>query len=197
MEDDLKVLMQTVDEHSNVLPEGAYLEICQRLRNLFMKKERARASTIFNYEEPIVSLNAPAMRNEVDQYFEHLYFTNAVVNEIEFLKHCIEYLNSLKMECAPIQRIGKYTKMHCVQHFAGIHNIRLNEYSPQSLRKYCEANAILIGKSGEEDFDKAFARICHGYKVIENRFRKKFLENVEAKIEQTENLIRELCHTIE
>ena len=181
--------MQIIDEHSNVLPEGAYLEICKRMRSLFVGKERAL--TIFNYDEPIISLRPPEERSPVDRYFESLYHINAVNNDIEFLEHSLEYLDSLKEECVPIQRLGKYTKMYCVKHFCQIHGIHLDEYSPEALRKYCEASDFALGTRGES-FEKAFTRICHSYKVVENRFRNRFKEKLDAKIEQIEGWIDEL-----
>lgn len=189
--DDLKKIMHVVDEHSHLLPEGAYLEICQRLRNLYSEKENTAPTTLFDYSAPIVSLHGPEERSNVDAYFEDVYLRDAVNNDIEFLEHSLEYLHSLREECEPIQRLSKYTKMYCVRHFCEIHNIELEEYSQAALRKYCEANNFQIGQRGES-FDKAFIRICHGYKVVENRFRNRFKDNIDAKVEQIEGLIDEL-----
>jgi len=50
---------------------------------------------------------------------------------------------------------------------------------------------VHIGKRGEE-FEKAFARVCRSYKVIENRFRRRTRENIDAKIEQIESWIEDI-----
>jgi len=188
--DDLKAVMQIIDEHSNVLPEGAYLKFCEKMRKLYTDKEKAM--TLFDYEHPIVSLHAnPDERSDVDEYFERIYCTSALTNDIDFLENQLAYLVNLKMEMEPMQRVSKYTKMFCVKHYCKIHNIKIDEYNPVALKKYCEANNVHIGKRGE-DFEKAFARVCRSYKVIENRFRRRTRENIDEKIEQIESWIEDI-----
>jgi hypothetical protein len=189
--DDLRAIMQIVDEHSNVLPEGAYLDICQRMRRLYNNKENAM-TRLFDYEQPIVSLHAnPDERSDVDEYFERIYYAAALTNDIDFLENQLTYLVNLKEEVEPMKRVSKYTKMFCVKHYCKIHNINIDEYNPVALKKYCETNNVHIGKRGEE-FEKAFARVCRSYKVIENRFRRRTRENIDAKIEQIENWIEDI-----
>jgi hypothetical protein len=58
--DDLKAIMQIIDEHSNVLPEGAYLKLCEKMRKLYTDKEKAM--TLFDYEQPSCPFTPTPMR---------------------------------------------------------------------------------------------------------------------------------------
>lgn len=146
--DDLKAVMQIIDEHSNVIPEGAYLNLCQKMRKLYTNREKAM--TLFDYDEPIVSLHAnPDERNDVDEYFERVYHAAAITNDIEFFENQLTYLMNLKNEVEPMKRVSKYTKMFCVRHYCRIHGIKIDEYNAVALKNYCQANNVQIGKRGK------------------------------------------------
>ena len=53
--DDLLQVMQIVDSHSNVLPEGDYLEICKHLKNAYNK----RADPVYFFDHDSVLIFPP------------------------------------------------------------------------------------------------------------------------------------------
>ena len=86
--DELLSVMQLIDKNADKLPEGDYLEICNRLKNAYNK--RADPEFFFDYD----NFNIPQLgpTQEVHDYFRNYYMDQAISLESDYLSGQIEYL---------------------------------------------------------------------------------------------------------
>ena len=104
--DDLLRVMQIIDQHSNVLPEGDYLELCKHLKNAYNK--RADPVYFFDYED--FRIHRIGETQETFQYFYDYYFDKALNIDSDFIQGQITYLRKELVEAQPIVRITKKVK---------------------------------------------------------------------------------------
>ena len=89
MENLLKA-MQLIDKHSNVLPEGDYLEICNNLKSAYNK--RSDPVMFFDY----VNFHIIPMSDDqrVVSYFNNYYIDRSIELDSDFNQLQINYLES-------------------------------------------------------------------------------------------------------
>ena len=161
--DDLLRVMQIVDSHSNVLPEGDYLEICKHLKNAYNK--RADPVYFFDYDD----FNIPQIGPSEDtyRYFYDHYFDKALNIESDFLRGQITYLKKELVDAQPIKRITKRVRERVVRH-------------------YCYMNGLSDEEVEIEFPEKDLQSMCRSFVDVENDFRFKYRSAIEKKLEWLE-----------
>jgi hypothetical protein len=161
--DDLLRVMQIIDSHSNVLPEGDYLELCKHLKNAYNK--RADPVYFFDYED--FRIHPIGETRETFQYFYDYYFDKALNIDSDFIQGQITYLRKELVEAQPIKRITKKVKERVIKH-------------------YCYMNGL-----GNEDVEIEFPEkdlqsMCRAFVDTENEFRLRYRTAVEKRLEWLE-----------
>jgi hypothetical protein len=169
---DLLQAMQLIDKHSDVLPEGDYLELCKHLKNAY--NQRADPVHFFDYDNFAILPIGPTQ--ETFQYFHDYYFDKALNMDSDFIQGQISYLQKEFDEAHPIRRITKNVREQVVRHYCLIHGIDVDE--------------VELGFS-KKDLDL----MCKAYVDVENDFRAKYRDAIEKKIqwlEQSDDRLDEL-----
>jgi hypothetical protein len=161
--DDLLQVMQLIDKHSKVLPEGDYLELCKHLKKAYNKM----TDPIYFFEYDTFSIPQIGTTTEVFQYFSDHYFDKALSIDNDFIQGQITYLEKELLDNQPIKRITKKVRSDVKRHYCFIHGLDTEELN--------------IGFS-ELDWKKMSTR----YVEIENDFRKKYCESIMKKLEWLE-----------
>lgn len=161
--DDLLQAMQIIDRHSNVLPEGDYLELCKHLKNAYNK--RADPVYFFDYEDFRIPPVGPS--EDSFRYFYDYYFDKALNMDSDFIQGQIRYLEKELVEAQPIKRITKKIRQRVLLHYRHINGF------------------------DEDDIDLPltkvdFLRMCKSYTDIENDFRLKYRTAIEKRLEWLE-----------
>ena len=161
--DDLLQAMQLIDKHSDKLPEGDYLEICNCLKNAYNK----RADPVYFFDYDTFSIPQIGPTREIFQYFHDYYFDKALSIDSDFIHGQITYLEKEIQEGQPIQRITKKVRNDVKRHYCFIHGLDTEE--------------VDVGFS-EADWNQ----MSKTYVEIENDFRAKYLEAVKKRLEWLE-----------
>lgn len=161
--DDLLQAMQIIDGHSNVLPEGDYLELCKHLKNAYNK--RADPVYFFDYEDFRIPPVGPS--EDLFQYFYDFYFDKALNMDSDFIQGQIRYLQRELVEAQPIKRITKKIRQRVLLHYR-----RINGFDEDDI------NLPLTKVE--------FLRMCKLYTDIENDFRLKYRTAIEKRLEWLE-----------
>jgi len=80
-------VMQIIDENSNVLPEGNYLELCNLLKKAY--EVRTDPVFLFEYEHFRIPPIAPV---DMFQYFYDYYYDKSLRMDSDFIHGQIRYL---------------------------------------------------------------------------------------------------------
>jgi len=81
--EDLRHVMRIIDENSVKLPEGDYLEICNRLQNIFRNREVKEMTPIVDYEH--FEIYMEGVTDTALDYFYDRYYSESLDRDIEFL----------------------------------------------------------------------------------------------------------------
>jgi hypothetical protein len=177
--EDLRNVMRIIDENATKLPEGDYLEICNRLQSIFKDKESKEMSPLFDYENFNFFVESiPDMA--LDYFYDH-YYTESIENDIDFLNVQKSYLEDEIKEHKPFKRVTAYTKQKAILHYCWMHNMTLERYTPECLKQYLDERGYDLGDVGE-NFNVALKRMYRSYLVVENRYRELYRESMYRKI---------------
>ena len=186
--EDLRAVMQIIDKNSPLLPEGDYLELCNRMKKLYKVKGGYR--TLFNYDQPIINPNV-IVDGEAVHYFEDYYFDTALVLDRHYLEMQMEYLLSERDRYKPLKRMTKNVKRDAIAHYCNLHNVLLDEYTAENLKFYHDEYGFVLGDPNTP-FDQALNQMYKSYMFIENEFRYNTRRLIEKRIERIDALIDEL-----
>ena len=187
--EDLRAVMQIIDKNSPSLPEGDYLELCNRMKKLYKVKGGYR--TIFNYDTSIIEQHLIIDDEDAINYFEDYYFDTALVLDRHYLEMQMEYLLSERDRYKPLKRMTKNVKRDAIAHYCNLHNVLLDEYTAENLKVYHNEYGFVLGDPNTP-FDKALNQMYKSYMFIENEFRYNTRRLIEKRIERVDALIDEL-----
>lgn len=161
--EDLLQAMQIIDKHSNVLPEGDYLELCTHLKKAY--NQRVDPVYFFDYEN--FDILRVTSTEEAHKYFHDYYFDKALNMDSDFIHGQISYLRKEIAEAQPIRRITKNVRERVMRHYCCMHGL------------------------GDEDVviefpEKDMLSMCRAYVDMENDFRRRYRESIEKRLEWLE-----------
>tara|TARA_B100001142_G_scaffold154533_2_gene154985 strand:+ start:1711 stop:2409 length:699 start_codon:yes stop_codon:yes gene_type:complete len=139
--EDLKQLMQLIDEHSHTLPEGEYMKMCQNMKNIYPVVEKQQENEVFS----------ELLSNATDDFDQHLteFYANPwgldrphqdadverTLLHQEFLfigMEIKEKKNELKLHKV-IQNVTQAVKTKAVEDYCRTRFLRLSEYTFKKL----------------------------------------------------------------
>jgi len=160
---DLLQVMQIIDKHSTVLPEGDYLDLCKHLKSAYNK----RADPVYFFDYDDFRIPPVGSTEETYRYFYDYYFDKALNVDSDFIQGQITYLQKELADAQPIKRITKKIRQKVLMHYRHIHGF------------------------DEDDIDLPLTkvellRMCRSYMDIENDFRFKYRTSIEKRLEWLE-----------
>ena len=99
---ELQRVMQIIDQNSNVLPEGDYLEVCNLLKKSY--DTRTDPMYLFNYDDFRIPHVTPST---TFHYFYDYYFDTGLRTDSNFINAQIRYLEDELEINQPLKRITK------------------------------------------------------------------------------------------
>ena len=185
--DDLRNVMRVIDQNSDKLPEGDYLELCNLLRNVFRNQERREMNNLFDYEN--FDMYVPGQSDRVLDYFYDHYYQLSLDNERIFLVTQKNFLEDELEQNRPIMRNSKNVRLDAIMHYCYLNNIPLTRYTPEKLKEYQIANNIFVD---DKSFQKDLHKICKGFIHVENNYRSLYRGVIMERLEKIERWIEEI-----
>lgn len=187
--EDLRAVMQIIDKNSPSLPEGDYLELCNRMKKLYKDKELKDMSTLIDYENFDIFVDTES--GEVVDYFYDRYYLEGMNNEEEFINMQISYLQDEIKNNQKLRRISPSVKSAAIRHYCSMHNILLDDYTPECLREFNDTYGYDLGHPGTT-FEQGFQSMCRSYILVENQFRELYCKALEKRISKLNSWLDEL-----
>jgi hypothetical protein len=185
--DDLRNVMRVIDDNSDKLPEGDYLQLCNLLRNVYRREERKEMNNLFDYEN--FDMYVPGQSDQVLDYFYDHYYQTSLDNERMFLKSQKNYLENELEIYKPIKRVSKHVRLDAIQHYCFLNNILITQHTPEKLREFQIANNLFVD---EKKFQKHLQKIYKGFIHMENTYRNLYRGVVCERIEKIERWMDEI-----
>jgi len=163
---ELLEVMQIIDRNSDKLPEGDYLDICNRLKKAYSK--RVDPEFFFDYDTFDIPTLGPT--EEVHAYFRDYYFDQAIGLDADFISGQVTYLQRELRETVPLKRKTKFVKDIVFRH-------------------YCISNDLIPEEETIATIDlseRELSSMVETYIHIENSFRSKYKEIIEKRLEWLE-----------
>jgi len=187
--EDLRTVMQVIDQNAHNLPEGDYLKLCNTMRKLYKDKNSQNLRTIVDYENFNI-----LPENESDNVLDHFhdyYYNESMMNEEYFIENQIEHLRRELSLNNPIKRVTKSIKEKAITQYCALHGIYLEYYDEETLRKRMDEHGCDIGDSGTK-FDKGVRRLYKSYIAFENAYREIYRRGLNRKISELNGWLESL-----
>ena len=165
--DDLLEVMQLIDKHSDKLPEGDYLDICNHLKRVYSK--RSDPEFFFDYDTFDVPFIGPT--RQIYDYFYDLYNNRALNLDIDFIGGQIDYLRKEYNTTDPLKRKTRNIKKLAIEHYCLANDLIPEDHTPEEL--------------GFNDED--VTSMAKNYIYIENEFRGKYRAAIERRLNSLED----------
>jgi len=164
--DNLLRAMQIIDGHSDKLPEGDYLELCNLLKDAYNK----RSDPVFFFDYDAFDIPPIGSSMEIFTYFHDMYFEKALDLDSDYIDGQIQYLDKEFNYYRPIRRVTKNIKDSVLKHYCNIYDLPHEDMTLEQLE---------IGKD-------TFHNMCKTYINVENHFRMRYREAIEKRIQWLE-----------
>jgi hypothetical protein len=187
--EDLRTVMQVIDQNAHNLPEGDYLKLCNTMRKLYKDKNSQNLRTIVDYENFNI-----LPENESDNVLDHFhdyYYNESMMNEEYFIENQLEHLRRELSLNNPIKRVTKSIKEKAITQYCALHGIYLEYYDEETLRKRMDEHGCDIGDSGTK-FDKGVRRLYKSYIAFENAYREIYRRGLNRKISELNGWLESL-----
>jgi hypothetical protein len=177
--EDLRHVMQIIDQNAHNFPEGDYLNLCNIMRKLYTDKRTENFQTIVDYENfDIVPEN---QSGQVLDHFYDYFYNESLMNEEYFIRCQLEHINRELLLNGPIKRVTKAIKERAITQYCILHGIQLENYDEETLRKRMDENGFDIGEAGTA-FDKGVRTLYKSYIAFENAYRETYRQGLDRKI---------------
>ncbi len=137
--DSLMQAMHLIDKHSDKIPEGDYLEICNNLKKAYTT--RTDPLLFFDYENIRICPDDGDL-NIAYFYIDH-YFERAIDTDGDFIQSQINYLENEISLHSPLQRISKSLRERVLRQYCTIggvcllYTLRAHELRRTSYAVFC------------------------------------------------------------
>lgn len=122
--DDLKRCMQIIDENSEKIYEGDYLELCQLLKSAYNK--RADPVYFFTEREDFIP-STSELTHEMETHMSEYLMDRSYSLDEEYLNDQIGYLQNEYDYHKPLNRLTKRLKGIAKSHFVMAHNLTVEQ----------------------------------------------------------------------
>jgi len=183
--DELLEVMQLIDKNSDKLSEGDYLDICNRLKNVYSK--RADPEFFFDYDNFSIQPLGPT--REVYDYFRNYYMDQGLGLDSDYITGQMDYLRK-ELEGTPIlKRRTKYIQETSVRHYCLSNNLDPDDYINYTVR---DSEGVDRNSTWEDTLERLHLTnedvmsMAKTYMQIENTFREKYRNAIERRLEKLE-----------
>ena len=187
--EELRDVMRLIDENAVKLPEGDYLKICNSLQKLFRSREAIEMSPIFDYEN--FNFYLETENDTALDYFHDHYYTKSLEYDEEFLEIQLRYLQEQYESYRPFKRMTKRIRTDAIKHYCWMHNIYLERYNPEYLKKHHDEHGYDLGER-ELTFEDNLQFMYKSYFRIANQYRELYQEAIQNKMEKIRGWIANL-----
>lgn len=185
--EDLRNAMRIIDENSNKLSEGDYLQLCNSLKNVYNHEECKDMNILVDFDS--FNLDVHDQSEEDLEYFYNFYYQVSLDNEQLFLKTQMNYLESELEIHRPIRRTSKTITSDAIRHYCYINNITLTQYTPELFKDY---KILHNTYTSEGIFKKSLQQIYKSFIHMENKYRNLVRGAIMDRIEKIERWIENL-----
>jgi hypothetical protein len=187
--EDLRTVMQVIDQNAHNLPEGDYLKLCNTMRKLYKDKTSQHLQTIVDYENfDIITENES---DDVLDHFHDYFYNESMMNEEYFIESQIEHLRRELLLNNPIKRVTKAIKERAITQYCALHGIQLECYDEETLRKRMDEHGCDIGETGTK-FNRGVRRLYKSYIAFENAYREVYRRGLHRKISELQGWLESL-----
>lgn len=158
--EDLRSIMSIIDRYTEVMTEGDYLELCNKLRDAYNK--RSDPVYMFDYENFAIPPVGPDDRTL--QYFYETFYERAVDLDVDFVNEQVAYLSRELVLNRPLKRISPTIKEQVKVHYCRMRGIDRSQFDERN--------------SGTKEFKMT----CRTFMHLENSFREKYRDGIEQRI---------------
>ena len=190
--EDLRSVMQVIDQNAHILPEGDYLKLCNLMRKLYTNTSQKSMQTIVDYETFDISTLHES--DEVLDHFHDYFYNESLMNEECFIGSQIEYLLRELEYNKPMKRITKHVKTTAIIQYCSLHGIHLDTYDEDTLRQRMDERGCDIGDSGTK-FEKGVQKLYRSYMALENTYRSMYRAALNRRICELRAWIEDLSQT--
>ena len=92
-----------------------------------------------------------------------------------------DYLKNEFIQYKPIKRVTKYVKHQAIMHYCLMHEVTLDQYTPECLKEHHDTYGYDLG-SNRDNFDKSLKQMYRSYLLIENHYRDIYRSSIRVKI---------------
>lgn len=165
--EDVRHVFNIIERNSNNIPEGDYIELCNKLKNVYANTLSQATPTLFDMNEYQVQ---PTNVDEDSAYYVmQEFFDQTRGFEMDYIETQIRYLNDMLAWFQPVYRIGKSIKSLAIRHFCVI-NVVEDYNGPLTLQGLLE-HCRQVNRFDDQIIKKDIRRLSKFYKDIENRYR--------------------------
>lgn len=181
--------MQVIDQNVHNLPEGDYLKLCNTMRKLYKDKMSQHLQTIVDYENFVILTENDS--DDVLDHFHDYFYSESILNEEYFVHSQLEHLRRELSLNNPIKRVTKAIKERAITQYCNLHEIQLERYDEETLRKRMDEHGCDIGESGTK-FERGVRRLYKSYIAFENAYREIYRRGLHRKISELQGWLESL-----
>ena len=159
--EDLRSIMSIIDRYTEVMTEGDYLELCNKLRDAYNK--RSDPVYMFDYENFAIPPVGPDDRTL--QYFYEMFYERAADLDIDFVNEQLAYLSRELALNRPLKRVQPTIKAQVKYHYCRMNNLDRSQFDESMVHH------------------KDFKATCRTFLYLENNFRAKYRNGLEQRID--------------
>lgn len=179
--ENLRRVMRIIDENCTNLSEGDYLDICNSLQKVYRNFENKEMLPLFDYD--CFNFYLASEDQAALDYFHNHYYCESIDLDIDFLENQLDYLSNEYNNFRNLKRITKDIKMDAIRHYCWMHDIHIEEFTPENLKMYHEENGFELGEPGI-NFDKGIQNIYKSYFRIVNHYRELYRIAIRTRMEK-------------
>jgi len=170
MEDDLKNAMRIIDKHSDKMPDGDYLELCNIMRDMYQAEtydETDPISARSLFPEGL-TLEDIAVDNETRIHYytdcENMMRSMDIQVKEDEMKMLNKKIKNIKM----LRRVTPTIMYEAIKHHYEVHFIYIDDYTAETFE-------ALVGTREQ------LMNICRSYMEMQNRFKSLYRRNLNLR----------------
>lgn len=168
MDDFLKNAMQIIDKHSDKIPEGDYLKLCNILRDVYNRDasdDEMQSITARSLFPESIFIDDMNLDDQMISHFQMMYENAIRCVDVQLKENEIKMIDKMIKRIKPIRRLTPSVVEKAIRLYYESHSIHVYDYTKDTFE-------AIIGDKDE------LRSICLGYMNTENRYRNTLIQNL-------------------
>jgi hypothetical protein len=170
MEDELMKAMRIIDKHSDKMPEGDYLSLCNIMRDVYKgatpdTPEPVGARSVF---PEAILVDDVELDDESVMYFQTHYENKMRCVDIDIKQAEMKIIDNIIKNTKIIQKTTTSVMRLAIRYYCESHNLYLDDYSAEEYLTYLGTR---------RDLDS----ICRSFIATENRYRNTLIRDLHRR----------------